>query len=271
MKSRLEQALEKYERLTEEQTKEKHEMVYSSYWNRNTRSGKMIKYKKKVTIRPGLPKSTIVNLSKWDPSGNNKYLDWMIKTRMSIKIKNHQITKFVNLFHKFPHRFKHKDIHRYKTGQEIYSDLISAQNGKSLKEVKKEGSELIYSCDDYKILRITSWQASVIYGYNTKWCICSDQSDYHFHSYGEDYCFDFILFKNDEKMAIIVRKTDYTISSAHFFFDEPEERICCFLANDDEIGLAAVSKKYNKDMIIKCVKASKLSDEDDVLAEYNLL
>ena len=32
----------------------------------------------KIITKKGIPVKTINNLSKWDPSGNNKYLDWIL-------------------------------------------------------------------------------------------------------------------------------------------------------------------------------------------------
>ena len=134
----------------------------------------------------------INTLSQDDPSGNNKYLDWMVKTALG---KNQDksiptvdaILRIVTGFHKQLARIKNKDINSYK-------ELID------LKDV----------VDEAVIYAPFTVQASCKYGAGSRWCISgtagTNNSNPHFDDYSKHSNFYFFINK---KMNARDNRRDY--------------------------------------------------------------
>lgn len=153
-----------------------------------------------------------------DPSGNNKYLEWMIKaithkptTNFAMDYLDDRgweegvwgevaglIVQVVKHFHELSPYIVYtdedgdqrgsKDLYSYRLIDEgslriLMNDLNEANKKKlqseAIKKAKKE-SDKIYETEDWLVIRPKSWLASCFYGAGTKWCTTEKKTDVHF-------------------------------------------------------------------------------------------
>lgn len=153
-----------------------------------------------------------------DPSGNNKYLDWMVKAMLhkpTTETIMQEIDDYswkegvwgdvagfiVDLVKKFHNLLPYlvtkdsngkeegtTDLYQYKfTDGEMINylrfDLDKATVRKKVKDELKdaqENSDKIYKDSNWLVVRPNTWEASCIYGAGTKWCTASKSSGNHF-------------------------------------------------------------------------------------------
>ena len=87
------------------------------------------------------------------------------------------LTKFIKYKSKLP--IEKRDINKYNSVSELYNliQTLEGQGVKSQKDVKKEGAEVVYEDDEWKIIIPHTKEASCIYGANTKWCTAGKNSN----------------------------------------------------------------------------------------------
>ena len=100
--------------------------------------------------------------------------------------------------------------------EDIETYIDSFQSNADLRREAKKGSKLIYDKDGWKVYRITTYEAAVYYGKNTKWCITGRYDGHeengrsYFNDYIEDYDLDggyyFYIKNNNEKYCLLRRK-----------------------------------------------------------------
>lgn len=97
------------------------------------------------------------------------------------------------------------------------------RNKKDAKQKEKDGARLIYSDKDWKVYEITTYEASVKYGANTKWCISGSKrwsNGANGRGYWDDYTSKGVKFYffigRDTKYAIAIypNGTDFEIFDA---------------------------------------------------------
>lgn len=133
-------------------------------------------------------------LSSVDPSGNNKYLDWMMKM-VSDHRAGSTVIDGVTYFHNNLHRFEQKDINQFKKWSDFQEARTKAETVQSRKELKEQGAEKIFENDRYLVIRPKTHQASCKYGSNTKWCITMRDYANYFDSYTNHSSFFFVIDK----------------------------------------------------------------------------
>ena len=116
---------------------------------------------------------------------------------------------------------EYKDIYRMmkKDPSEVedYIDELSKkQSNMDLRSEAKKGAKLIYNQNGWKVYRITTYEAAVYYGSNTRWCITGrydgfrDEGRSYFNDYIRDYDLDggyyFCIKNNTEKYCVLRRK-----------------------------------------------------------------
>lgn len=170
--NRLEIAIENYGEIAT--TPPKYSLGYDS-------DGYYRKPPKKI-IKKGVGIKTIQQLSKWDPSGNNKYLDWILNRKVNTKIQLKTLKDFVTCFHQMPSKFKHSDIYKYQTEKDITTELNDMPNRLSKSEIKASGAIVVAETDQYKIVIPKTHMAAKMYGSGTRWCLTS-ASPTTFNSY----------------------------------------------------------------------------------------
>ena len=194
----------------------------------------------------------IDQLSKIDPSGNNKYLMWMAKqldyeargmTDVGKQSAVDVLTDLIQSFHKNVQRLEKKDINQYKTLDEL-DDAIeklgatSKEKRQKKKEVAKEGSRIVYESDEYFVVRPETEEASCYYGQNTQWCISATESSNYFEDYTQRGK-AFYMIRNNYKSDKDPNKRIALVYSDYSGYDRPEE---IFDATDDQISLSSLEE-----------------------------
>ena len=178
----------------------------------------------------------IDQLSKIDPSGNNKYLMWMAKqldyhargmSNVGKETMVDVLTDLIQSFHKNVQRLEKKDINQYKSLDDVEAAIeklgaTSKEKRQKKKEVAQEGSRIVYESDKYFVVRPDTEEASCYYGRNTQWCISATESANYFEDYtGRGKAF-FMIRDNyasdkdpNKKLALVY--------SESYGFDIPEE------------------------------------------------
>jgi len=205
---------------------------------------------------PGVSAEMIEVLASQDPSGTNKYLDWMVKQKSkenTVPI----ITKYINLFHKnvnkltkdffdelitekkwqwllndnspiskvFQKIYKSpKDINNYEDF-DLTAQILTAADSKLTKsEVKKLEADVLYNSDDLLIMIPKSHRASCYYGAGTKWCTTNKESDSHFKNYTKKGTLIYVIDKKQPetnpwyKTAILIEKENGKVQA----YDAPD-------------------------------------------------
>jgi hypothetical protein len=178
---------------------------------------------------PEVRKDTIEGLSRLDPSGNNKYLDWMVYGSR-LGVSQDRIVKAINSFHKnvnkltkefldelieekkwgwlltdnspaakiFQNIYKNpKDINNYKDygiALEVFK-LVDEKLSKS--GVKKLEANVLYNDSNLLILIPKSHRASCYYGSGTKWCTTSKESSDYYDNYTKRGTLFYIINKKE--------------------------------------------------------------------------
>jgi hypothetical protein len=168
-----------------------------------------------------------------DPSGNQKYLEWMVKamtheptTNSIMEIIGDNgwkegywgdvagfIVKLVKKFHELLPYMVHvedgkkvgtTDLYQYKfTDSEMIhylgNDLLWAKERKERKEQEKEAKknvDKIYEDKNWLVVRPKTWGSSCVYGAGTKWCTTSKETDSHFKRETERNFLIYVINKN---------------------------------------------------------------------------
>lgn len=153
------------------------------------------------------------------------------------------------------------DFWNYLTG------LIQEINHKDeIKQKEKDGAELIYSDDTWKVYHITNYEASAKYGKGTKWCITGTKrwndgttgketfQDYHDKNNVEFY---FYLNKNGDKYALAL----YPNGKSYEIFNA-EDVSCAYIPDAPKVeGLPDVSLKDDKKVLINALASDKIDDD----------
>lgn len=202
----------------------------------------------------------INQFSEKDPSGNNKYLFWLLKHKS--EMYSGDLIELINIFHKFKSRFPDKNIDNYtaKSLNEAIQDITHKPTKNEIKK-SKEFVDKIYEDNDYNVYFIKSLEAARIYGANTKWCITSLYSDEfkRYHCPGISYVFYIIKKKpkNDkyDKIAQVYEiypidldenKKHYIKHNVDIEFIKHNSRIRTFDSEDKEL----FEKEFNLEDII---------------------
>lgn len=171
------------------------------------------KYKEQLTI------DVLDLLKKYDPSAEHKssqykYTKWLVSCTDEVEnLKKSILDEFVdwleNDFNKecalFDELVKEgfikgidSDIFKYKSVDEFNLILESAKQQRELKRREKEFHKY-YEDGEYIIGTPLTYEASLTYGSNTKWCTASKDTSNHFYSYSKNVLIYFISKKNHQK------------------------------------------------------------------------
>ena len=178
---------------------------------------------------PDVDPAIIDYFVKEDPSGNNKYLDWLVKAMtheptiqsvedildeaMQFNTPQEFLMMLVKKFHDLlPYmvyvedgkKVGTTDLYQYKfTDTEMINflgfDLAQAKERKEEKEKQKDAkknSDKIYEDGNWLVVRPKTWQSSCVYGAGTKWCTTSKESDSHFKRETDRNFLIYVINKN---------------------------------------------------------------------------
>lgn len=140
-----------------------------------------------------------------DPSGNQKYLSWLLKAtlidsrqydRVNVFSRDYhnQIINAINFFHENSPRFTVKDINKYDDLSELERAIEGVKLKRTRREEKLEGATKIYDDVNLSVVVPLTVKGSCIYGSNTKWCVSATEGNL-FTNYNKDGNLFFILWK----------------------------------------------------------------------------
>jgi hypothetical protein len=167
-----------------------------------------------------------------DPSGNQKYLDWMLGTTLSDSpnfqnddsfdpntfergsnvvlrpdkrpIQYHiDMINAVEFFHQNQQRFEKKDINQYKSLSELEDNIKVVEKKIQQRELEKDAKrdrDILYKDGRWLVVVPKSHEASCKYGAGTKWCVTMKDDSTYWNRYSKNAMFFFIFDKTkDEK------------------------------------------------------------------------
>lgn len=183
----------------------------------------MSKIDKLKEQHPELNVSIIDLLSKIDPSDTNKYVEFLIKqiknsydydgdnTNLSLYIMTEIVgdvnVETLNEFdrHCKANRIKKNDISQYKNWTEMKESVRITNESVKQKELETQVIKLLDN-DEYCVVIPLSYEASKIYGANTKWCTTQET---HWKNYIRDYKLIYIMDKvMNDKYAVSIKTGD---------------------------------------------------------------
>lgn len=160
--------------------------------------------------------SLIDILDKCDPSGNRKYLDFMLRMLLSeVGDCDNMLRNIANLLigdenitileefheHCLENRIKKSDIGSYNDWYSLYEVVDEANEIKKRNEAEKK-IKRVYDENGWMVLIPLSLESAQAYGSGTKWCITQPE---HWRTYHVDYKLIFIIDKNaNKKYAVSV-------------------------------------------------------------------
>lgn len=195
------------------------------------------------TKYPDVPESDFNYFVENDPSGNQKYLEWLLKYYFQVSPR--VLVEDIKFFHQNQNMFIEKDINRHTPNsldREIDDVREKILQKQKKKQAKKE-SLRIYEDNRWLVISPKSWEASCYYGAGTKWCITMKDNPSYWRRYSKNASFFFIMDKtkkqDDPLYKVAYRKIgrrgkyelwnapDYEISKSdvgqEYFAELPEE------------------------------------------------
>jgi len=145
-----------------------------------------------------------------DPSGNHKYIDWLMKKwsethcinpnsyRCRDRGRANTLINNIKFFHQSPHKYDTKDINSWNTLDKFNSDSVDAKHKLTKGELKKQATKH-YETDRYLIVEPHSHPASCFYGGGTQWCTTSRNYPAHFESYNKNNSLIYFINKKTGK------------------------------------------------------------------------
>jgi len=184
-----------------------------------------------------------------DTTPTKKFIDSMCQYFVNGSHKEDIISAFTQAIPLFTKGIIKVDIKSIKTLDElltIVDEKSSHKTRSSIRDEAKEGATVVYEDGRYKILRIDTREASLIYGKGTKWCISANNDvggHQAFDTYYAEGCNNiyFIISKNNNmddplyKVAVVV---------------SPHGVLSAWDSKDKEIGFSETMKILGVDKSI---------------------
>ena len=234
----------------------------------------MSKIDKLKEQHPELNVSIIDLLSKIDPSDTNKYVEFLIKqiknsydydgdnTNLSLYIITEIVgdvnVETLNEFdrHCKVNRIKKNDISQYKNWTEMKESVRITNESVKQKELETQVIKLLDN-DEYCVVIPLSYEASKIYGANTKWCTTQEQ---HWKNYIRDYKLIYIMDKvKNDKYAVSIKTGDK--SKIQGWLSDDKEVSPLTLPISSEV-ITLIINEINKDeSIVEMEEYSKMDNK----------
>ena len=234
----------------------------------------MSKIDKLKEQHPELNVSIIDLLSKIDPSDTNKYVEFLIKqiknsydydgdnTNLSLYIITEIVgdvnVETLNEFdrHCKANRIKKNDISQYKNWTEMKESVRITNESVKQKELETQVIKLLDN-DEYCVVIPLSYEASKIYGANTKWCTTQEQ---HWKNYIRDYKLIYIMDKvKNDKYAVSIKTGDK--SKIQGWLSDDKEVSPLTLPISSEV-ITLIMNEINKDeSIVEMEEYSKMDNK----------
>jgi hypothetical protein len=114
----------------------------------------------------------------------------------------HTIKLFNDLLEK--NHIEKTDISQYETFQEMRKEINSALVKYEYKN-REKGAIILLDTEDYLAIKPLTYEASIKYGYNTKWCTASTQRSQYWNDYSRQGILTYLINKKtNDKLAIFM-------------------------------------------------------------------
>lgn len=207
-------------------------------------------------------KVTFEKFVKGDETQTKKYLEYMLKS-WTLKIKGHHripsaetLINQVKLFDTLlPYNNKNKDIYSYEF-QSFYNLVRHNEEFSLIKDEKsfnrEEHISVIYEDDDVLFLSPKTFEGSVKYGTNTKWCTAGRNSKSTFNNYVSAGCLTYLIDKKNTK-------ADRYNKIAFYNRESPMTgKIDNYNQTDNCVDETTLMNYWNEELIVKLISHMRL-------------
>jgi len=230
IESRLSKAIDKYAKKWGKALYDKDPRVQRYDRVKDTEAAEAIK-KWLVDDNLVIATNIIKRTARRDPSGNNKYLDWILKQTLKDAEPLDEIEETVREFHAHLARIKKKDIYQYKNLTQLRTAINEANKGNlywfredQIEDLIKNDIRWIYKKGNVTVAKPMSMEASIYLGHDqcredqtgVKWCTARRQKDMSnfFPSYSGGNTFLYYIIDSSQKhpykkVAIALTKDDH--------------------------------------------------------------
>lgn len=192
-----------------------------------------------------IDRNTFNKIASMDQTGNQnkvgKFTKWLMIQYRKGELNLNNIDKIKNLlviFNKFINKIDKKDINQYKNIKELTLTLEpfiknpeqATSKSDEIRKLKKEGSEVVYEDDMWKVIIPKTKIAAQYYGKNTEWCTSS--RDYGFEHFFDNYSGKGNLYININKQT--KNKFQFHFENSEFA-DEEDSPITDYLGKKGDI------------------------------------
>jgi hypothetical protein len=188
---------------------------------------------------PSVIKSVSDKFFEGDKTPTKKYLEFMFKMwatkndRPLEGVSAAQYVKIINEFDQLLPYIQNKDIYsgQYKSMMQLFRIV---ENAKVLKEenefIREDHVDVLIENDEYILIRPRTYQGSLKYGANTKWCTASKQYPHQFKNYTRDGFLYYLISKkernkNYDKVAFYSEDTRNLISGQYRIFNQIDTEV----------------------------------------------
>jgi hypothetical protein len=213
--------------------------------------------------------------------GDDSFNSWLTKRLISQLYGWDEMNLFVD-FCDYMERglINEKDISKYDSWEMVAGEVYQAKNRDLFKKAKKE-VKVVYEDDQYTCLKPLTYEASVSYGYQTRWCTASVQEPSYFYNHSRDGVLVYLIdkinnvkfgFYHDQNQIQIYNQKDNRVDSMET--DLPLELLHKLIsemksdAKDKNFNYKLFSKselekmrKYRRDEIIEPVPMEEMLTE----------
>ena len=154
--------------------------------------------------------------------GDDSFNSWLTKRLISQLYGWDEMNLFVD-FCDYMERglINEKDISKYDSWDMVASEVYQAKNRDLFKKAKKE-VKVVYEDDQYTCIKPLTYEASVSYGYQTRWCTASVQEPSYFYNHSRDGVLVYLIdkinnvkfgFYHDQNQIQIYNQKDNRVDS----------------------------------------------------------
>lgn len=158
-------------------------------------------------------------------------------------------------------QIENNDLYSYKSFYDIEEAVAQTEEKIKLKDIEKQ-IDRIYEDDEWLILIPLTYESSVKYGYNTKWCTASEKTSDQYETYVRDGLLIYIIHKNVEKIAVYKKHTTNEIS----FWNEKDTKTDSFQFNFPTNIMEIIRKTIEHHVITKSDVI--LADDIDLFSQF---
>ena len=238
-----------------------------------------------------------------DPSGNNKYLMWMVKMYVNPEERGtspNDISSLVQRFHKNVDRLSPvlmmdlgfanprlvtspKNLDSYEDIaqlERVMDEVDSIQTRKEKETEAKEGVDKLYEDERWLLVKPNTYEGSCYYGSSTKWCTASTDYPKHFKDYTSTGNLFYIIDKSQDlgdfyKIALYKKFKDgseeWYDRADNKLSDQTEGAIYSMLPGELVSAFVDAHAKYEKPKPgLKDLEAFKVELENYVMANKKL-